>query len=205
MVIASHFELLVEEPSAEAFFQTLLPRILPSTCTFTLHPFQGKDDLLSKLEARLKGYAAWLPADWRIVVALDRDDDDCIGLKQRMEAMAQRAGLRTRTRAGGPDWQVVNRVTVEELEAWYFGDWAAVRSAFPRVSAHVPQRQGLRDPDAIRGGTWETFERQMQRAGYFKGGLRKMEAARAIAAQFRPEQNTSRSFQVLHAALIEVI
>ena len=205
MVAATHFEWLVEEPSAEAFFQTLLPRILPTTCTFAVHPFQGKNDLLSKLEARLKGYASWLPVDWRIVVALDRDDDDCMGLKQRMEVSSQRAGLRTRTHARGPDWQVVNRVTVEELEAWYFGDWIAVRLAYPRASAHVTQRQGLRDPDAIRGGTWETFERQMQRAGYFKGGLRKMEAARAIAARFRPEQNTSRSFRVLHAAVMEAL
>lgn len=205
MVAATHLELLVEEPSAEAFFQTLLPRILPPACTFTVHAFQGKNDLLSKLEARLKGYASWLPADWRIVVMLDRDDEECGGLKQQMEGFAQRAGLRTRTRARGPDWQVVNRVTVEELEAWYFGDWAAVRSAYPRVSAHVPQRQGLRDPDAIRGGTWEAFEREMQRAGYFKGGLAKIDAARAIAAQFRPEQNTSHSFRVLHAALMEAV
>lgn len=205
MVAATHLELLVEEPSAEAFFKELLPRILPQTCTFTVHPFQGKSDLIGKLESRLKGYSSWLPADWRIVVVLDRDDEDCQQLKQQLEVHSKRAGLRTKTIAMGTNWQVVNRVIVEELEAWYFGDWEAVRSAYPRVSVHVPQRQGLRDPDAIKGGTWEAFEREMQRAGYFRSGLAKIEAARAVAAHVRPDRSTSRSFKALHAALIDAV
>lgn len=61
----------------EAFLRGLLPRLLPSNRTFEIHPFQGKQDLLEKLERRLRGYVAWLPADWRIVVVIDRDDDDC--------------------------------------------------------------------------------------------------------------------------------
>ncbi len=192
----AHLELLVEEPSMEAFLRALLPRLLPQDCTFEIHPFQGKPDLLGKLEQRLRGYAAWLPVDWRIVVVLDRDDEDCRSLKQRMESIARRAGLRTRTQA--PDnWQVINRIAIEELEAWYFGDWDAVRSVYPNVPVQIPRRAQYRDPDAIRGGTWEAFERILQRAGYFRGGLRKTEAARAIAEQIEPMRNTSRSFQRL--------
>lgn len=56
---AEHIEVLVEEPSMEAFLHALLPRILPSGRTFQIHSFQGKSDLLGKLEARLRGYAAW--------------------------------------------------------------------------------------------------------------------------------------------------
>ena len=66
----THLEVLVEEPSMEAFLRALLPRLLPQDRTFEIHPFQGKSDLLGKLEARLRGYAAWLPADWRIVVVV---------------------------------------------------------------------------------------------------------------------------------------
>ncbi len=55
---AAHLELLVEEPSMEAFLRALLPRLLPQDRTFEVHPFQGKSDLLGKLEARLRGYAA---------------------------------------------------------------------------------------------------------------------------------------------------
>ena len=189
----------------EAFLRGLLPRLLPADRTFEVHAFQGKSDLLGKLEARLQGYAQWLPADWRLFVVVDRDDDDCRALKQRLEAVAGRAGLVTRSQAGGADWQLVNRIAIEELESWYFGDWVAVTARYPRVSAHVPQRQGLRDPDAIAGGTWEAFERVMQRDGYFKAGLAKIEAARSIATRIVPERNRSASFRAFHAALMEAL
>ncbi len=189
----------------EAFLRGLLPRLLPAGRTFEIHPFQGKSDLLGKLEARLRGYAQWLPADWRLFVVVDRDEEDCRALKQRLEAAASTAGLVTRSRAGAGPWQLVNRIAIEELESWYFGDWDAVRVKYPRVSAHVPQRQGLRDPDAIVGGTWEAFERVMQRHGYFKGGLPKIEVARSIAEHIGPERNRSASFRFFHAALLEAL
>lgn len=197
--------LLVEEPSMEAFLRALLPRLLPADRSFEVHTFQGKADLLGKLEARLRGYAQWLPPDWRLFVVVDRDDDDCLALKRRLEAVAARAGLVTRSRAGDAPWQLVNRIAIEELEAWYFGDWDAVRAEYPRVSPHVPQRQGLRNPDAIAGGTWEAFERVMQQHGYFKTGLTKIEAARRIAARMVPERNRSASFVAFHAALMEAM
>lgn len=189
----------------EAFLRALLPRLLPADRTFEVHAFQGKADLLGKLEARLRGYAAWLPADWRVVVVVDRDDDDCRELKRHLEVVAHRAGLRSRSRAGAKPWQLVNRIAIEELEAWYFGDWDAVRAAYPRVAPNAPQRQGLRNPDVIAGGTWEAFERVMQRHGYFKGGLAKIEAARVIGAQIEPARNRSGSFQAFHQVLVEAL
>jgi len=44
------------------------------------------------------------------------------------------------------------------------------------VSPTIPNHAGYRDPDAIRGGTWEAFERILKRHDYFKTGLRKVEA-----------------------------
>ncbi len=202
---ATHLVLLVEEPSMEAFLRALLPRLLPQDRTFQVNPFQGKSDLLGRLEERLRGYASWLPDDWRIMVVVDRDDEDCRALKRQLEAIARRAGLVTRSRAGRLPWQLVNRIAIEELEAWYFGDWAAVRSAFPRASANVPRRQGLRNADAIAGGTWEAFERVMQAHGYFKGGLLKIEAARAIGANVDPERSSSQSFRAFSDAIVEAI
>lgn len=189
----------------EAFLRAMLPRLLPEGRTFEVHAFQGKSDLMGKLEARLRAYAAWLPADSRILVVVDRDDDDCRDLKQRLEGITQRAGLLSRSRADGGPWQIVNRIAIEELEAWYFGDWEAVRAIYPRVAPSIPQRQGLRDPDAIAGGTWEAFERVTRKHGYFKGGLTKIEAARAIGAQIRPERNHSASFQAFYSALAEAL
>ncbi len=202
---AAHLELLAEEPSMEAFLRALLPRLLPEGRTFQVHPFQGKQDLLGKLESRLRGYASWLPEDWRIVVVVDLDDDDCRVLKDRLEAIADSADLRTRRGVAGASWQVVNRIAIEELEAWYFGDWEAVRAAYPRAPASVSRQKGLRDSDAIAGGTWEAFERVMRRGGYFQGGLRKIEAARTIGAHADPARSTSRSFRAFHEAIIEAM
>ncbi|TVS07336.1 MAG: DUF4276 family protein [Cyanobium sp. PLM2.Bin73] len=202
---ASHLEFLVEEPSMEAFLRALLPRLLPHNRTFEVHPFQGKSDLLANLEARLRAYASWLPPDWRIVVVVDRDDEDCLKLKQQLEAIAQRSGLLTRSQAAGIPWQVVNRLAIEELEAWFFGDWQAVREAYSRVPANQPSKRGFRDPDAIAGGTWEAFERVLQRHGYVPGGLQKITAARAIGQHIDPGRNRSRSFQIFHQAVIEAV
>jgi len=187
----------------EAFLRALLPRLVPQDRTFHVHPFQGKTDLLGKLESRLRGYAAWLPADWRIVVVVDRDDEDCRVLKNQLESIAGRAGLRTPARAGKAPWQLVNRLAIEELEAWYFGNWAAVRSAYPRASERVPGRKGFRDPDAITGGTWEAFERVMQAHGYFRGGLLKIAAAHAIGAHVDPARSRSASLTAFCGAIKE--
>ena len=202
---ASHLEFLVEETSMEAFLRSLLPRLLPQGRTFEVHPFQGKGDLLAKLEARLRGYASWLPPDWRLVVVVDRDDDDCLVLKQHLEASAARAGLRTRRSVANAHWQVVNRVAIEELEAWFFGDWEAVRQIYSRTPANLSNRQGFRDPDAIAGGTWEALERVLQRHGYDPGGLRKIDTARAIGAVLEAHRSRSASFRAFHQAVIEAV
>ena len=201
--MADHLVLLVEEPSMEAFLHLLLPRLLPEGCTFEVHAFQGKHDLLGKLPARLLGYRYWLPAEWRIIVLVDQDDDDCRELKARLEQAAAGAGLSSRTTAGERPWQVANRVAIEELEAWYFGEWEAVHGAYPRVSRTVPQQARYRDPDAIQGGTWEAFERVLKRRGYFTTGLRKVEAARQVAAHFDPDRSRSHSFEKLRAVIAE--
>lgn len=202
---AQHLEVLVEEPSMEAFLREFLPRMLPEDRTFEVHPFQGKEDLIGKLEDRLRGYAHWLPKDWRIVVVVDRDDDDCVALKQRLEQAAGAAKLHTRSCAGGKPWQVVTRIAIEELEAWYFGDWTAVCGAYPRTSARVPGQRGFRDPDAVAGGTWEAFERVLRRHGYFETGLRKIEAARAIGMLIDPSRSRSSSFARFHEAIMEAV
>ncbi|MBS0464907.1 MAG: DUF4276 family protein [Proteobacteria bacterium] len=201
--MALHVELLVEEPSMEAFLRELLPRVLPAGRTFAVYPFQGKSDLLGKLPDRLRGYARFLPDDWRIVVVVDRDDDDCRELKQKMEAMAKQAGLRTRSRAGSARWQVVNRIAIEELEAWYFGDWQAVCEAYPHVSPSVRNQRAHRHSDAVAGGTWEAFERVMKRHGYFRQGLRKIEAARALGKCVEAARSDSASFLCFHRAVME--
>ena len=57
-----HLEVLVEEYSAEAALNNLLPKILPTEIEFKILSFRGKTDLLKKLPSRLKGYRSWIPA-----------------------------------------------------------------------------------------------------------------------------------------------
>ena len=198
-----HLEVLTEELSMEAFLETLLPSLLPVGATFAIHSFGGKQALLKNLRNRLRGYSRWLPKGYRIVVVIDRDAGDCLELKTRLESISRGSGLVTRSCAEGGRWQVVNRIAVEELEAWYFGDWAAVCEAYPRTSRNIPGKASYRDPDAIRGGTWEAFERIMQRHGYFGAGLRKVEAAHAVARFMDPMRNSSASFAKFRDAVAE--
>ena len=202
---ASHLEFHVEEVSMEAFLIASLPRMLPEDVTFQVFPYQGKHALLKKIGARLRGYSTWMPTEYRIVLIVDRDNDDCLELKSRLERICENAGLRSRRVAGGPDWQIVTRIAIEELEAWYFGDWSAVHAAYPRVSANLPARLARHGSDAIRGGTWEAFERVLQRHGYFRQGLAKVQAAADIGQHVDPARNRSPSFAVFRDALGEVV
>lgn len=191
----------VEEYSMEAALEHLLPKML-GDIEYQIIRFQCKDDLLKNAPDRLKGYSAWLPVNWIILVLVDRDDDDCAELKAELEDMAAAAGLRTKSAVGHEQsFQLVNRLAIEELEAWFFGDWAAVQTAYPRVPPNVPLKAGFRNPDAITGGTWEAMERVMKRAGYFSTGLRKLELARSIAVHMDIQSNRSRSFQAFAGAV----
>ena len=203
MPAAQHLEFLIEEQSMEAFLKGLLPQVLPEDCTYDFYVFQGKEDLLRKLGNRLCGYSYDLPEEVRIFVVVDRDNDDCRALKDRLEKAAADAGLLTRSRCRDGAWQVVNRIAIEELEAWYFGDWEAVRQAYPRVLLNVPRKRGYRNPDSIQGGTSEAFERILKRAKYTRTKRSKTEAAEAIAPCIDPERNRSPSFSVFYSALTE--
>lgn len=189
----------VEEISMEAALDKLLPKILGDV-EFQIIQFQCKDDLLKQLPSRLKGYSSWLPAEHAIMVLVDRDRDDCLLLKQQLEQISTEAGLITKTQGAGR-FQVVNRVVIEELESWFFGDWQAVRQAYPKVPENIPNKAKYRKPDEITGGTWEALEREMKRVGYFKAGINKLECARKIGQHMNPAENNSPSFNAFVAAI----
>ena len=90
-----------------------------------------------------------------------------------------------------------------QLEAWYFGDWHAVRQAYPRVSPNIPNQARYRDPDVIAGGTWEAFERVLQKGGYFRQGLAKVQVATDIGGHVDPARNRSHSFAAFRDAVAE--
>ncbi len=84
-----HIEFFLEEESCAEAIRLLTPKIVGDRATFDMHVFQGKSNLLSSLPQRLQGYAKWLPSDRRIVVLVDRDNDDGLRLKKNLEDTAQ--------------------------------------------------------------------------------------------------------------------
>jgi hypothetical protein len=173
--------------------------------SFVIHVHQGKGDLLQNLSNRLRGYRRWLPVDWCIVVLIDEDRQDCHKLKTDLEGIALKAGFATKTTPNKKNrFEVLNRLAIEELEAWFFGDVTALRSTYPRVSPNLGKKAKYRDPDAIKGGTWEALERVLQAAGYHRGGLAKIAAAREISDHMDAWRSTSRSFQVFRDGLMEM-
>ena len=202
-----HLEVFVEEESAQITLTNLIPRIAGPAVTFRFHAYSGKQALLRKLPQRLVGYRSWPLTDWHVVVLVDRDRADCHSLKTQLEKAAADAGLTTRTNAR-PDgtFQVMNRIAVNELEAWLIGDPDAVSAAYPRVRPEFARRKGYRDPDATGHGAAEALRLLLRRAGYYGGQdyLPKVEVARAISAHLNPDRNGSRSFRAFRDGLVNL-
>jgi len=190
-----HVDFLLEEESAEAALNLLLPKLLRSDCTFNCIPHQGKDDLLNRLPGRLRNYARLLPAnpDLRVVVMMDADAD-CRQRKITLEQLVAAAGLVTKTTASvGQTFQIITRLAVSELEAWFLGDPAAVQAAYRRV--HANHFKGIHPvPDEIPNA-WETLWRILQRANLYPTGKAKVEWARTITPHLEPGRNASASFR----------
>lgn len=190
----TYLEVLVEEPSAEEALKYILPKIISDRASAKIHNMRNKGRLLRELPARLRAYRSRIAngEDLRILVLVDRDDDDCEELKRKLENMAQQAGLPTKSSPGSRGrFAVVNRIAVVELESWFIGDTMALRSAFSSLPARFPAN--FNNPD--NGGTWERLHRFFKQHNIYKNSYPKIEAARKIAPHLDPSRNRSRSFR----------
>ncbi|MCS6871048.1 MAG: DUF4276 family protein [Anaerolineae bacterium] len=196
-------EILLEEQSAEMMLRSLVPKIVGNerARAVAFRRFRGKYALLRQLPAILKGYAARIKSGEaiRILVLLDQDSDDCTELKRKLEQIALDAGLVTRSVAtADKPFQILNRIAIEELEAWYFGDIQALCRAYPKVEEHLGRLREA-DPDSISEAS-HALKRVFEK-GYKKRNLSKIEVAERIAQYMQPERNRSRSFQVFREGL----
>lgn len=156
----------------------------------------SKYRLLKVLGDRLAAYRERIDKGeaLRIVVLVDRDDDDCVKRKDKLEMTASIAGLPTKTHPDAEScFLVLNRIVIEELESWFIGDPVALRKAFSKLPA-VRKNTGIfRNPD--NGGTWESLHRFLKKHGIYKSSFPKIDAARRIAPHLEIERSRSRSFQ----------
>lgn len=190
----TRLEILVEEPSMEAALRGIMPKVLQNRASWKSINMGSKSKLLKALPDRLRAYRKRIDndEDLKIIVLVDRDNDNCEQLKHRLETIAHEAGLTTKTMANGQgDFQVVTRIAIEELEAWFMGDVDALKAAFTSLkSANFPGN--FKNPD--NGGTWERLHRFLKHHGIYRSSYPKIEAARKIAQHMEPRRNRSRSF-----------
>lgn len=171
--------LLVEGPAERAFFRVDRPswgqRFFASFrgCEVEVHEHQGRGvlpdaarashppnprsrALLDQLPAKLRAYAESKDArDLLIVVLVDADDDDCVTLKQGIAAIAA---------AHAPNLRVLVRIAVRETEAYYLGDWNAIKRAYPGASRSEHRR--YLPNVSPENGTWELFAEVIGEPGY---------------------------------------
>ncbi len=167
----------LEEPSAKAMLEGLLPRILPNEVTPRFFVFEGKQDLEKQLERRLRG---WCQPNSAFIVLRDQDSGDCEAIKTRLLDLCQRAGPK----------ETLVRIACRELESWYFGDLAAVGAALGiSTLASQTSKSKYRTPDKIVNPAIE-----LQRVT--GGRYQKISGSRSIGPHLDPTRNTSRSFQV---------
>ena len=87
--------------------------------------------MFCRSDLRISTFTRKISVDTPLV---DEDRQNCNELKTRLENTAHEAGFVTKSSTlPFGDFQVVNRLAIEELEAWFFGDIAALRGAYPRV------------------------------------------------------------------------
>jgi len=177
---------LLEEPSAQAMLEGILPRLLPQKVARRFLIFEGKQDLDKRLEQRVRG---WRTPDTYFVVLRDKDAGDCRSIKQGLcDKLA---------RAGRP--QSLVRIACHELESFYLGDLAAVEAGLDcrGVSRRQDQRK-YRTPDATPNPAVELTK--------LSSDYQKVAGSRAIAVHLNLDgSNRSHSFNILVDGLRRVI
>ena len=109
---------LLEEPSAKAMLESLLPRMLKQDTLFRCIPFEGKQDLEKQLTRRIRAYQNERA---RFIVLRDQDSHpDCTAVKQGLLDLCDKSGKFARC---------LVRIACRELEAFYLADLQAVERA----------------------------------------------------------------------------
>jgi len=181
---------LLEEPSARAMLQGILPRLFPEEVASKFLVFEGKQDLDKRLEQRVRG---WLAPDAFFVVIRDKDAGNCQDIKQRLQEKL--------VHAGHPNSLV--RIACHELESYYLGDLAAVEAGMNcRGLSNLQKKSKYRTPDNLTNPAQELAKL----ADSKKADYQKVAGSRDIAAHMKLDgSNRSHSFNVLVEGLRRLI
>lgn len=165
---------LVEERSMKELLQCVLPKILPENMETLIIPHSGKSDLVASIPRKLQ---SWPFPDDKFVIVHDQDSADCTALKESLLNLCS-----------GSKNEYLVRIACRELEAWYFGDLAAVSKAYGKNFEGLSRKRKYRVPDGI-GNAKDELRKIIPSHQQILG-------AQLIGTYMKPEINTSRSFQV---------
>ena len=172
----SEIVFLLEEPSAEAMLQGLLPKVLPPGRPHRCIVFEGKQDLEKQMVKRMRGY---LVPGARFVVLRDQDAGDCKNIKDRL----------VRKCADARRKHALVRIACHELESWYLADLAAVEKGLgAKRLVRLQGERRFRAPDSIASPSRLLKE--------IAPGYQKVGGSRAIGPHLDPTNQRSRSFAV---------
>lgn len=210
-----HIEILVEDSSGKALLSHVLPRIIGShghPHTYHIHAYKGvghipknltgkldpsKRVLLDRLPKVLRGYSRSEGID-AVVVVVDADRRDCKAFLKELTTLAQQAEL--------PG--TLFRLAIEEIEAFYLGDRAALLKAYPKAKKAVLSKYRQDMPC----NTWELLADAVHpggaaatRSSGARPGDLKHEWANKIGPLLNVEANESSSFQKLRDGLRRIV
>lgn len=175
---------LLEEPSAKAMLESLLPRVLRTETHFRCIPFEGKQDLEKQLMRKIRGYQN---EQARFIVLRDQDSHpDCKAIKAKLLELCDASGKAARC---------LVRVACRELETFYLGDLQAVEEALeiPGLAKHQLSKK-FKAPD----GSGNPSKELKSLTG---GRYEKVSGSRAIGRCLAPDNPRSPSFRNLITAI----
>ena len=212
-----HIEVLIEDSSGHRLLDILLPQLLGlhgQTHTWRVISYKGlgripkglnakadpaKRILLNRMRQVLQGLGR-TPGIDAVVIVVDADKRDCKSFLQELNALAQTCI---------PQPHTMFRLAIEELEAWYLGDEAALLGAYPRAKRNV--LAGYVQDSAC--DTWELLadavhpggSAAIKKAGWPLPGQIKHEWAEKIGPLMTIDRNASPSFGKLRDGLRHLI
>ncbi len=175
---------LLEERSAKALLESLLPRLLEAEVGYRLIPFEGKQDLEKQLVRKIRGYQN---PEARFIVLRDLDSQpDCMKLKQQLLELCDQSGK-------GEHCLV--RIACTELETFYLADLQAVEQALG-LKGLAKQQNGkkFRAPDQLGSPSREL--KTLTANAY-----EKVAGSRAIGSYLQLDNERSLSFRNLVAGI----
>jgi hypothetical protein len=205
-----HFEILVEDISGKTALEIIVPKIISAEHTFKIISYKGigriptdlksasdpkKRILLDQLPKIVQGYGqtfSQYPPDYPAVLIVICDlDNRCLStFRRELLDLVDKCNPKPKTQFC---------IAIEEGEAWFLGDLAAVRAAYPKAKEAVLNSY---TNDSICG-TWEKLadavfsggKQKLSKQGWQEVGKEKSNWANNIAPLMDVDKNLSPSFR----------